>query len=155
MPLIRGDERKGLSRLRSGVGILFGLMLVCSTGSPARQSNGYGPEVRSFLEYISHEEVELNFQVTHNEISRKEFARSKNRLEVQKQAVLTRVKRTGQDIVPEYSVMAADELGDILSNGLEDLKGHKPGDDINAKWRYVGFAILGEKFYIMERIAGK
>jgi hypothetical protein len=135
--------------------ILAGLALVCSTGARAGQSNGYGPEVKSFLEYIRHEEVELNFQITHNEISRKEFNRSKNRLEVQKQAVLTRVRRTGQDIVPEYTVMAADELGDILLNGLEDLKGHKPGEDITAKWRYVGFAILGEKFYILERIGEK
>jgi hypothetical protein len=135
--------------------ILFILALLCYTGARARQSVGYGPEVKSFLEYIHHEEVELNFQITHNEISRKEFTRSKNRLEVQKQAVLTRAKRTGQDIVPEYTVMAADELGDILSKGLEDLKGHKPGEDINARWRYVGFAILGEKFYILERIAGK
>ncbi len=127
-------------------------VLVCAAGARARQSNGYGPEVKSFLEYIRHEQVELNFQIAHNEISRKDFTRSKNRLEVQKQAVLTRVKRTGQDIVPEYTVMAADELSDILPNGLEDLKGHKPGEDINAKWRYVGFAVLGEKFYIMERV---
>lgn len=107
------------------------------------------------MEYIHHEQVELSFQIAHNEISRKEFNRSKNRLEVQKQAVLTRVKRTGEDIVPEYTVMAADELTDILPNGAEDLKGHKPGDDINQKWRYVGFAVLGEKFYIMERARAK
>jgi hypothetical protein len=132
--------------------LLFLVALVCSTAS-ARQSNGYGPQVKSFLEYIRHEEVELDFQIAHNEISRKEFTRSRNRLEVQKQAVLTIVKRTGQDIVPEYTVMAGDELGDILAGGLEDLRGHKPGEAINSKWRYVGFAVQGEKFYILERIA--
>lgn len=134
---------------------LFLLALACSTGAWARQSSGYGPEVKSFLEYIRHEEVELDFQIAHNEISRKEFTRSRNRLEVQKQAVLTIVKRTGQDIVPEYTVMAADELGDILPGGLEDLRRHKPGEDVNSKWRYVGFAVVGEKFYILERIADK
>jgi hypothetical protein len=141
--------------MKAGAGVLLLMASVCAGGAGTRQSNGYGPEVKSFLEYIRHEEVELSFQIAHNEISRKEFTRSKNRLEVQKQAVLTRVKRTGQDIVPEYTVMAGEELSDILPNGLEDLKGHKPGEDINAKWRYVGFAILGEKFYIMERVTDK
>jgi hypothetical protein len=128
---------------------------ICGPGAARRQSDGYGPEVKSFLEYIRHEQVELSFQIAHNEISRKEFTRSKNRLEVQKQAVLTRVRRTGEDIVPEYTVMAADELADILPNGVEDLKGHKPGENVSAKWRYVGFAMLGEKFYIMERAGAK
>jgi len=133
------------------LGVASLALLFCCSGAGGRQSNGYGPEVKSFLEYIRHELVELNFQIAHNEISRKDFTRSKNRLEVQKQAVLTRVKRTGEDIVPEYTVMAADELADILPHGVDDLKGHKPGDNISSKWRYVGFAVLGEKFYIMER----
>jgi len=135
--------------------LLLLAVLACASDARRLQTNGYGPEVKSFLEYIRHEQVELNFQIQHNEISRKDFIRSKNRLEVQKQAVLTRVKQTGEDIVPEYTVMAGDELSDILPNGLEDLKGHKPGDSINAKWRYMGLAVLGEKFYIMERITGK
>jgi len=138
---------------RSLAGLLLLAGLACA--SDARQSSGFGPEVKSFLEYIRHEQIELNFQIQHNEISRKDFIRSKNRLEIQKQAVLTRVKQTGQDIVPEYTVMAADELTDILPNGLEDLKGHQPGETINAKWRYVGLAVLGEKFYIMERVPVK
>src|SRR6516225_10745819 len=103
--------------------LLFPTLLFCAVSGRPPQSGGYGPEVKSFLEYIRHEQVELDFQIAHNEISRKDFARSKNRLEVHKQAVLTRVKRTGEDIVPEYTVMAADELGDILPGGLQDLKG--------------------------------
>ena len=136
----------------SALGVASLALLICCSGAGGRQSNGYGPEVKSFLEYIRHELVELNFQIAHNEISRKDFTRSKNRLEVQKQAVLTKVRRTGEDIVPEYTVMAADELRDILPNGLEDLKGHKPGENVSAKWRFVGFAIVGEKFYILERV---
>src|SRR5215467_11104912 len=124
----------------SALGVASLALLICCSGAGGRQTNGYGPEVKSFLEYIRHEQVELNFQIQHNEISRKDFIRSKNRLEVQKQAVLTRVKQTGEDIVPEYTVMVGDELSDILPNGLEDLKGHKPGDSINAKWRYMGLA---------------
>jgi hypothetical protein len=142
-----------LIRLTNAGSLVLAIVLFCPPANPGIQSGGYGPEVKSFLEYIHHEEVELNFQIAHNEISRKDYIRSKNRLEVRKQAVLTYAKRTGQDIVPEYTVMATDELGDILPSGIEDLKGHKPGDKINSKWRYVGFAVQGEKFYILERIA--
>src|SRR5215813_15526582 len=88
------------------------LLAVLAWASDARrlQTNGYGPEVKSFLEYIRHEQVELNFQIQHNEISRKDFIRSKNRLEVQKQAVLTRVQQPPKDTLPPYTAMAADEL---------------------------------------------
>ena len=134
--------------------ILILAPMACGPAQCWPQANGYGPEVKSFLEYIRHEQIELNFQIAHNEISRRDFTRSKNRLEIQKQAVLTRAKRTGEDIVPEYTVMAADELSDILPNGLDDLKGHKPGDQVSPKWRYVGVAVLGEKFYIIERTTG-
>ena len=115
------------------------------------QAPNYGPEVKSFLEYVRHEEVELEFQIKHNEISRKDYERSKNRLDVQRQAVLVLVKRTGEDYVPEYNVLAASEVGDILPNGIEDLKGRKPGDVIDGKWKYVGTALRAEKFYIFER----
>jgi hypothetical protein len=120
-------------------------------GIPA-QSSGYGPEVKSFLEYIRHEEVELDFQIKHAEIQRKDYERSMNRLEVNKETVLARVRRTGQDMVPNYNVLAASEVGDILPNGVADLKGHKAGDLVDAKWKYVGAAFRGEKFYIFERI---
>ncbi|HUK91912.1 MAG TPA: hypothetical protein VLZ81_16030, partial [Blastocatellia bacterium] len=103
---------------------LIGARGYAVAGSPlAYQSQGYGPEVKSFLEYVKHEEVELDFQIKRNEISRKDYDRSKNRLDVLRQAVLNRVKRTGEDFVPEYNVLAASEIGDILPNGVEDLKG--------------------------------
>jgi hypothetical protein len=132
---------------------LFFLLVPSVGASPLAlvQSSGYGPEVKSFLEYVKHEEVELEFQIKHNEISRKDYGRSKNRLEVHREAVLSRVKRTGEDFVPEYNVLAAPEVGDILPNGVDDLKGHRPGDVIDGKWKYVGTALRVEKFYIFER----
>jgi hypothetical protein len=135
---------------------LLGSGLTCTAGIDCaihwpEQSSGYGPEITSFLEYVNHEYVELEFQIKHNEISRKDYERSKNRLAVLRETVLGRFKRTGEDYVPEYNVLAVSEVGDILPNGLQDLKGHKTGDVIDGKWRYVGAAIRGEKFYIFER----
>jgi hypothetical protein len=135
----------------------FSLLLFCFAGLPssshARVQEKYGPEIRSFLEYVRHEDVELNFQLEHKEINRKDYLRSKNRLEILKQAVLNYAKETGQDLVPEYHVVAVSEVEELIPGGTEALKGVKSGETIKEKWRFVGTAIRGEKFYILERIS--
>jgi len=118
----------------------------------AVQSKGYGPEIKSFLEYVRHEETELNFQIEHKEIARKDYVRSKTRLDILREAVLNRARRTGEDRVPEYHVVAADEVEELIAGGTEALKGVKPGDVVLAKWKYIGSAVRGERFYILERI---
>jgi hypothetical protein len=113
------------------------LILLLAPAIPifAAQSKGYGPEVKSFLEYVRHEEVELNFQIEHKEIARKDYLRSKTRLEILREAVLTRVKQTGQDLVPEYHVVATDEVEELIPGGTEALKGVKAGDVVLTKWK--------------------
>src|SRR6185503_19956996 len=70
------------------------------------QSNGYGPEVKSFLDLMRYEEDELEYQIRRNEITRLEYIRSKNENAIHRQAVLNRVKETGADYVPELHVPA-------------------------------------------------
>jgi hypothetical protein len=118
----------------------------------AAQSKGYGPEIKSFLEYVRHEETELNFQIEHKEIARKDYVRSKARLEILKEAVLNRARQTGQDLVPEYHVVAADEVEELIPGGTDALKGVKPGDVVLTRWKYIGNTVRGEKFFILERI---
>ena len=127
-------------------------LLALSMPILAAQSKGYGPEVKSFLEYVRHEETELNFQIEHKEIGRRDYLRSKTRLEILRETVLSRVKRTGEDLVPEYHVVATDEVEELIPGGTEALKGVKPGDVVLTKWKYVGNSVRGEKFYILERI---
>lgn len=134
--------------------LIFGILLPPAAAIAGQRAPEYGPETKSFLEYIRHELDELDFQIKHNEISRKDYVHNKNRIEVHRQAVLEHVRKTGQDVVPEYSVASEAELGDFLPNGIADLKGHKPGDQIDSKWRFAGVALRSEKFYILERIAG-
>lgn len=133
------------------------LLIFCSgrtiTANGAGQGAAYGPETRSFLEYVGHELDELEFQIAHSEIDRKHYSHSKNKLFVLRDAVLDHVKTTGQDIVPEYSVASEAELGDFLQGGVADVKGKKPGDMIDKKWRFVGTRIKVEKFYVLERVA--
>lgn len=112
----------------------------------------YGPEVKSFLDLMRHEEDELEFQIRHNEITRKEYLRSKNRIAIHRKRVLSLVEETGRDHVPELHVVAAVELDQLIEDGTSALKGIKRGDIIKQKWRYLGSENRGEVFFIFERL---
>lgn len=116
------------------------------------QPNVYGPEVRAFLDLMRQEEVELDFQIKHSEINRRDYLRSKSKIIILRQAVLDLVKRSGEDHVPELYVKAAPEVSQLIEDGLKALKGVKRGDAINQKWRYIGSVTKGEVFYIFERL---
>jgi hypothetical protein len=119
------------------------------------QENGYGPEVKSFLDLMKHEENELEFQIRHNEIARKDYLRSKSRISIMRATVLSLVKETGEDRVPELYVVAAAEIGQLIEDGPAVVKGIKPGEVIKEKWRYIGKTIRGELFYIFERLSNQ
>ena len=139
-------------RVAIQIALLF-LPLALPAGSPfARQSNGYGPEVKSFLELMRHEEDELEYQILHHEISRPHYMRAKSRIAIHRQAVLDIVKQTGEDVVPELHVVTAAELDELIEQGTRALRGVKRGDILNNKWRYIGSATRGQIFYIFERI---
>jgi hypothetical protein len=142
-----------LRTTRSGAFVLVWICLVVGgVVSPTYSQNGYGPEVKSFLDLMRHEEDELEFQIKHNEITRKDYARSKNRIAIHRQTVLNLVKQTGEDYVPELHVVAAAEVDQLIEDGTVALKGIKHGDIIKQKWRYLGSANRGEVFYIFERL---
>lgn len=133
------------------------LILLHVTVSPevrgqGSQSDVYGPEVRSFLDLMRHEEDELEFQIKHNEISRREYVRSKTQIAIHRQTVLDLVKETGKDHVPELHVVAASELDQLIEDGTRAIKGVKRGDTIGNKWRYLGSVQRGDTFHIFERL---
>lgn len=136
------------------------LLLLLSThcgweGVQAAQSSKYGPEVRSFLDFLRDEEAELEFQIRHNEISRKEYTRAKNRIAILRQTVLDIAKKTGEDHIPEIYVVPAENLDQYIEEGINALKGVKPGGVIAEKWLYMGKVVRGEPYYIFERLARK
>lgn len=134
--------------------LLILLQLITCSGHAA-QSNGYGPEVKSFLDLMRHEEDELEYQIKNNEISRREYIRSKSRIAIHRETVLNLVKESGADYVPELHVAAAAELDQLIEDGTSLIKGIKPGEVIKEKWRYLGSVRRGETFYILERLTVK
>lgn len=135
------------------------LAIALLIGSPAlahsSQDDGFGPEVTAFLDFLRQEEEELEFQISHSEISRKDYVRAKNRFSVMRQTVLDIARTTGKDIVPELQVVTIAELSQVLDGGTKSLKGVKPGDIVEQKWRYLGRSTKGEVYYIFERLKQK
>jgi hypothetical protein len=127
------------------------IILACSATVTA-QEDEYGPEVKSFLELMRHEQDELEFQIRHNEISRKEYVRSRDQLLIQRETVLELVRRSTEDVVPEIQVVPASELGQLVEGGITVVRRLKPGETIREKWKYLGSARRSEVFYIFERI---
>src|SRR5207244_7204158 len=103
---------------------------LCLAGGHGTQLEDYGPEVRSFLDLMRHEEDELEFQIKHNEISRREYLRSKTQIVIHRQTVLDLVRASGKDYVPELHVVAASELDQLIEDGTRAIKGVKRGDII-------------------------
>ena len=135
--------------------ILLLVTISFGVSGQSTQLDGYGPEVRSFLELMRHEEDELEFQIKHNEIARREYVRSKTQIAIHRQTVLNLVKETGNDYVPELHVVEASGLDQLIEDGTRAIKGIKRGGIIENKWRYLGSVHRGETFYILERLTVK
>ena len=149
-PLLIVDSMRARTAIQ--IGLLIVLELAICFSASGVQSNEHGPEVSSFLDLMRHEEDELEFQIRHNEISKRDYTRSKNRIAIHRQTVLNLAKESGEDYVPELHVTAASEVDQLIENGTKALRGLKRGDVIKEKWRYLGSVTRGEVFYIFERL---
>jgi hypothetical protein len=159
MPARLASSREDtMHRIRATQICLLILILVTTrllAGAGERQSSEYGPEVKSFLDFMRHEEDELEFQNRHNEISRRDYLRTKLRIAIHRQTVLNLVRETGEDSVPELHIVVAPEVDQLIEDGTSILKTIKRGDVIKDKWRYLGNVHRGEIFYIFERLTPK
>lgn len=144
-------------RISFKVCLIAALHLFIWAGAHGQSSNGsaYGPEVRSFLDLMRHEEDELEFQIKRKEISRRDYLRAKNQIIIHRQTVLDLARESGQDNVPELHVVAMDQVDQLIENGTAAIKTLKPGEIIAAKWRYLGSVHRTETFYIFERLTPK
>jgi hypothetical protein len=135
--------------------VLLQATISLRASSQTTRSIEHGPEVKSFLDLMRHEEDELEYQIRHNEISRREYIRSKTQIAIHRQTVLDLVKESGKDYVPELHVVAASELDQLIEDGTRAIKGIKRGDIIENKWRYLGSVHRGETFHVLERLTPK
>jgi len=136
------------------IAVLHLFMWAASLGQSSNEST-YGPEVKSFLDLMRHEEDELEFQIKRKEISRRDYLRAKNQITIHRQTVLDLARESGRDNVPELHVVAMDQVDQLIENGTASIKTLKPGETIAEKWRYLGSVHRAETYYIFERLTPK
>ncbi len=117
------------------------------------QTNGtvYGPIVSAYFVNIDEELNELEYQITHQEINRNDYARSKQRLQLQKQYVKKQVASSGLDVVPELQILTPDELITMMGVNDERIQTLKTGDLVSKQWRLIGVEKRTEKFFVLEK----
>lgn len=111
----------------------------------------FGPVITSYFTNIAEELNELEFQIQHQEISRTDYARSKQRLLLQKQYTERHAIISGEDTIPDLQILTVDEILTML--GVSDVRSQslKVGDVLAGKWQIIGIEKRNERFYILER----
>ena len=111
----------------------------------------YGPIVTAYFVNIDEELNELEYQIAHQEINRNDYARSKQRLQLQKQYVKKLVAISGVDIVPELQILTPDELISMMGVKDEQAQALKTGDILSGQWKLIGIEKRAEKFFVLEK----
>ena len=133
-------------------------VLIALVGSGAAQTGqstkvAFGPVITAYFTNLTEELNELEYQLEHQEISRNDYTRSKQRLLLQKQYVERQAIISGEDTVPDLQILTADEITTML--GVSDVKSQslRVGDVLAGKWEISGIEKRGERFFILERNA--
>ncbi|MFN7927296.1 MAG: energy transducer TonB [Blastocatellia bacterium] len=138
-----------MAKLFSTMILFFALLSFPLAQQPTKIA--FGPIVTAYFLNLEEEFNELEYQLQHQEISRNDYTRSKQRLLLQKQFVERHAIASGEDTVPELQVLTANEITTML--GIEEMKGQslRVGDVLGGKWQISGIEKRGERFFILER----
>ncbi len=145
------------SHLITAVIVLFAIALPPEPIFAQQKRTPYGPVVRAYLTGLDEERNELEFQLRHKEISRADYERAKHRLTILRGSVERYASERREDIVPEYQVLAEDELSTLgLSKEFrpEDLI---DGMELEGQWKIIEIRFGGERklnrFLVLEGLS--
>ena len=142
-----------MAKLFSAIIFFLALMPISSaqTGQPSKVK--YGPVLTSYFINLDEELNELEFQIQHQEISRNDYTRSKQRLLLQKQYVERYALTSGEDTIPDLQILTADEITTMLGVGETKSQSLRVGEVLGGKWQISGIEKRNERFFIFERKA--
>jgi TonB family protein len=112
----------------------------------------YGPVVNAFLTGLDEDLAELEFQIRHREISRKDYEKTKQRLTILKRFVGRTAALNTEDRVPELQVLADDELGALNPGATVNPNDVKVGAIIGARWKLAGIERVRDRFFVLEKL---
>ncbi len=103
-----------------------------------------------YLEFLREEQQELEFQLEREEITPELYRRANARIKILK-TLVSSYGRSDRPL-PEFYVVTAEEVENLVEGGLQKLKHARPGQSLDGSWRYIKRIYReGVLFYVLER----
>src|SRR5262245_12986740 len=118
------------------LGIVIFILPISSAAQP--QTAKFGPVVGAYLTGLTEELHELEYQIKRDEISRGDYERAKQRLLLLRRLVERLATKNRADLVPEFQILADDELKTL--GLINELDPHQLtiGAEFENAWRLYG-----------------
>lgn len=113
----------------------------------------YGPVVKAFLSGLEEEVTELEFMIRHQEVSRADYERTKQRLAILRRYVERITARSREDRVPDLRVLADDELNALKVNSELQPNELRVGEEVGGQWKLVSIERIRNRFFVLERLS--
>lgn len=133
--------------------ILFLLALMPNPLAQQPSKTAFGPVVTAYFTNVTEELNELEFQIQHQEISRNDYTRSKQRLLLQKQYVERHAIISGEDTIIDLQILTTEEIATMFGGGEVKSQSLRVGDVLGGKWQISSIEKRGERFFVLERNA--
>lgn len=127
------------------------LSLAVPVSAQSKRAN-YGPVVKAYLTGLDEELTELEFQFSHQEITRAVYDRTKRRLAVLRNYVERAAAKSSEDRVPELQVLADDELNILAPDAELNPDELKAGIKLGEHWQIVSIERQRERFFVLEKL---
>jgi TonB family protein len=137
---------------------LISVIIVCSAlavapaGATQQTRPAAGPVVSAYLTGLAEELNELDFQLRHGEISRRDYERARQRLILLRRYVERQAAQSHEDLVPELQILTIDEFGTLALNAKPEPGALRVGARFDERWQLIGIEQPGLRFFVFERI---
>lgn len=139
------------------VGIVIFILPV--TSAAQQKTAKFGPVVGAYLTGLTEELHELEYQIKRDEISRSDYERAKQRLNLLRRLVERLATKNRVDLVPEFQILADDELKTLGLSSELDPNLLTVGAEFENQWRLLGIESGGKvnraRLFIFERLRQK
>ncbi|HWQ34855.1 MAG TPA: TonB family protein [Blastocatellia bacterium] len=136
--------------------ILFIALTVIHPVEAQPANNHFGPVVGAYLTSLTEELRELEFQVSHREISRNDYERTRQRLLLLRSLVERRAASAKEDRVPEFQVLTSDEFGTLGLSARPDAARLRVGTALERQWKLIGIENnrkAERQFFVFEKLS--
>ncbi len=141
--------------------VIIAILIFTFAAAPAAQQKRvkFGPVVTAYLTGLAEELNELEYQRSRSEIARADYERAKLRLTLLRRLVERHAAKSHEDTVPEYQILAEDELKTLGMSSELQPEQLVAGAEVENQWKLVGIEpSAGQKrarLFVFERLPQK